>query len=56
MEYFKIRNPNTGRLIDAYGTAYNNLIESQQYTEKELLSGQKYYTNKAPKALMLQKN
>jgi hypothetical protein len=52
VQYFKIRNPKTGRMIDAYGTAFNNLIESKQYTEKELLSGHKYYTNKQQKALM----
>lgn len=34
-KYFKIRNPNTGHLIDAYGTTFNNLISSKKFTEKE---------------------
>lgn len=51
--YFKIVNPKTGRLIDAYGTTYNNLIK-EGYKEEKLLS-KKFTTNQPPKSVKVLK-
>lgn len=49
MEPFKIKSPKTGRLIDAYGTAYNNLLK-EGYKDSQLLS-HKIPVVKSPKSV-----
>ncbi len=53
--FYKVRNPKTGRLIDAYGDTFNNLIKNKEYTEEELLKN-KFPTGKAPKSTKIKQH
>ena len=50
--YYKVQNPKTGHMIDAYGVTFNKLL-AQGYTEQQLLAN-KIGTSQKPKSPKVQ--